>query len=109
MHNDLARQALFGLRARYPGTARASDAAFFLGRLAETPSSSSGAAVTWYETYLRESVQGPYAGEALGREIALLARTDRARAQKVAQLYLERFPHGTQAELAKSLLESVSK
>jgi len=107
--SDLARQALLGLRARFPSTARAGDAAFFLGRLAETPASSSGAAVTWYETYLRESAQGPYAGEALGREIALLARTDRARASRAAQLYLERFPHGTQAELAKTLLQSVPK
>ena len=106
-HNDLARQALLGLRARFPGTARASDAAFFLGRLAEMPASSLGAALTWYETYLRESARGPYAGEALGREIALLARTDRPRARRSAQLYLERFPHGTQAELARSLLESV--
>jgi hypothetical protein len=104
--SDLARQALLGLRARFPGTARASDAAFFLGRLAETPASSSGAAVAWYETYLRESARGPYAGEALGREIALLARSDRARASDAAQIYLERFPHGTQAELAKSLLQS---
>jgi len=102
---DLARQALLGLRARFAGTARASDAAFFLGRLAESPSSSSGAAVTWYETYLRESARGPYAGEALGREMALLARTDRARARRSAQIYLERFPHGSQAELARSLLE----
>jgi transmembrane sensor len=109
-HSDLARQALLGLRARYADSARASDAAFFLGRLAETPSSaSSGAAVTWYETYLRESAHGPYAGEALAREIALLARTDRPRAQRAAQTYLERFPHGTQAELAKSLLESAPK
>jgi hypothetical protein len=107
--NDLARQALLGLRARYAGTPRASDAAFFLGRLSETPSSSAGAAVTWYETYLRESAYGPYAGEALGREIALLARTDRPRAQRTAQIYLERFPRGTQAELAKSLLESAAK
>ncbi len=105
-HGDLARQALLGLRARFPGTARAGDAAFFLGRLAETPPSSASAAVAWYETYLRESASGPYAGEALGREIALLARTDRVRAQKIAQLYLQRFPHGTQANLAKSLLES---
>ena len=104
--NDLARQALLGLRARFPGSARASDAAFFLGRLAESPSSSSGAAVTWYETYLRESASGPYAGEALGREIALWARSDRARARTAARSYLEKFPHGTQAELAKSLLES---
>jgi hypothetical protein len=120
-HNDLARQALLGLRARFPGTVRASDAAFFLGRLAEQPSSSSpsspssspgsasGAALSWYETYLRESEHGPYAGEALGREIAMFARTDRARAQKAAQIYLERFPHGTQAELAKSLLESSAR
>jgi hypothetical protein len=105
-HNDLARQALLGLRARFPGTARASDAAFFLGRLAEQPSAASSAAVAWYETYLRESERGPYAGEALGREIALLARTDRVRAQGAARTYLEHFPHGTQAELAKSLLQS---
>jgi hypothetical protein len=105
--NDLARRALLGLRARFSGTMRASDAAFFLGRLAELPPTSSGAAVTWYETYLRESAHGPYAGEALGREIALLARTDRARARLASQVYLQRFPSGTQAELAKSLLESV--
>ena len=113
-HNDLARQALLGVRARFPGTARAGDAAFFLGRLAEQPASSpssspgsaSGAALAWYETYLRESERGPFAGEALGREIAMLAHTDRSRAQRAAQIYLERFPQGTQAELAKSLLES---
>ena len=105
-HNDLARQALLGLRARFPGSARASDAAFFLGRLAESPSNSSSAAVMWYETYLRESASGPYAGEALGREIALWAHSDGARARKAARSYLERFPHGTQAELAKSLLQS---
>jgi transmembrane sensor len=102
--NDLARQALFGLRARFPGTARASDAAFFLGRLAEHLPSSTSAAIAWYETYLTEAARGPYAGEALGREITLLARTDRARARQVARNYLERFPGGTQAELARSLL-----
>jgi hypothetical protein len=103
---DLARQALLGLRARFPGTTHASDAAFFLGRLAESPPVSASAAVAWYETYLSESGRGPYAGEALGREIALLARRDPARAQKAARTYLARFPHGTQAELAKSRLES---
>jgi hypothetical protein len=107
--SDVARQALLGLRTRFPGTARASDAAFFLGRLAEMPPSAASAALAWYETYLGESGRGPYAGEALGREIALLARTDRVRARKAAKTYLERFPHGTQAELAKSLLESVSE
>jgi hypothetical protein len=105
-HDGLARRALLGVRARFPGTARAGDAAFFLGRLAELPPSSSGAALGWYDTYLGESGRGPYAGEALGREISLLSHTDRVRARKAAQIYLERFPHGTQADLAKSLLES---
>jgi hypothetical protein len=106
--NDLARQALLGLRARFPGSARASDAAFFLGRLAEQLPSSA-AAVAWYETYREESVRGPYEGEALGREMALLAHADRARARNVATAYLERFPHGTQSDLARSLLESAPK
>jgi TolA-binding protein len=107
--SDLARQALLGVRARFPGTTRASDAAFFLGRLAESPASTAGAALSWYETYLRESQSGPYASEALGREIVLLSRSDRARARKVAQTYLERFPKGTQAELARSLVEPTAE
>jgi hypothetical protein len=107
--NDIARQALLGVRAHFPGTTRASDAAFFLGRLAEAPSSPSGAALSWYETYLSEAQTGPFAGEALGRQIVLLARTDRARAQKVAEAYLERFPRGTQAELARSLVHAAAE
>lgn len=104
--NDLARQALLGVRARFPGTARASDAAFFLGRLAELSPASTSASLSWYDTYLRESSRGPYAGEALGRELVLLTRTDPSRARQTAQTYLERFPRGVQAHLAKSLLES---
>lgn len=103
--SDLARQVLLDLRARFPGTVRASDAAFFLGRLAEQPQASA-AAIAWYESYLHESPRGPYAGEALGREIALLARTDRAKARAAATTYLDRFPKGTQAELARSLVQS---
>jgi transmembrane sensor len=102
--SDLARQALLALRARFPGSVRASEAAFFLGRLAEQLPSSTSAAVAWYETYLAEVARGPYAGEALGRQIALLARRDPARARKVAQSYVDAFPHGPQAELARSLL-----
>ena len=41
--------------------------------------------------------------EALGRQLALLARSDTARARELARAYLERFPHGAQAELARSL------
>jgi hypothetical protein len=104
--NELARQALLGVRARFPSSARASEAAFFLGRLAELSPASAPAALSWYEAYLGESAGGPYAGEALGRELVLLARSDPGRARKTAQTYLERFPRGAQAHLAKSLLES---
>jgi TolA-binding protein len=105
---DVARQALQRVRERFPDTSRGSEAAFFLGRLAETgpTSTSAKAALTWYEIYLRESALGPYAAEALGREIALFSGTDRARAQTTAQHYLERFPHGAQADLARSLVRS---
>ena len=103
---DMARQALQRVRERFPDTSRSSEAAFFLGRLAETGRSSAKAALTWYEIYLRESAQGPYAAEALGREIALFMPTDRESARKAARQYLERFPHGAQADLARSLVEA---
>ncbi len=102
--NDLARQALLALRARFAGTPRASDAAFFLGRLAESADASAQAAIHWYDTYLAESPRGPYAGEALGRQVAILARTDRARGRAAAAAYLERMPAGPEADLARSLL-----
>ena len=103
---DVARQALLRVRERFPGSSRSSEAAFFLGRLAETGPTSAQAALTWYETYLRESAQGSYAGEALGREIALFSRSNRVRARAAARQYLERFPRGAQADLARSLVES---
>jgi FecR protein len=106
---DLARQVLLAVRARFSETNQASNAAFFLGRLAELPPSSSGAALTWYETYLDEAVHGSYAGEALGREMSLLVGTDRGRARRTAQVYLERFPQGSQAELARSLSRTASE
>jgi hypothetical protein len=108
--DDVARQALLRVRERYAGTSHSSDAAFFLGRLAESdPSASATRALRWYETYLREAAQGPYAGEALGREIALCLPSDRERASRIARQYLERFPHGSQADLARSLLPALAE
>jgi TolA-binding protein len=105
---DVAKQALLRVRDRFPGSNRSGDAAFFLGRLAEAgPSSQS--ALSWYEIYLRESPHGAYAGEALGREIALYSQSDRSRARVAARQYLERFPHGSQADLAKSLVQSADE
>jgi TolA-binding protein len=101
---ETARQALLALRARFAGSDRAKDAAFFLGRLSEVGPASSDAALSWYDTYLAEAGRGAYASEALGREVILLARTDRELARKAARTYLLRFPQGNQAELARSIM-----
>jgi hypothetical protein len=101
-----ARQALLALRARFAGTPRAKDAAFFLGRLAEVSPASPDAACTWYDTYLSEAGQGAYAAEAMGRELAISSRSQRTQAKSLAKTYLERFPQGAQAELARSVLGS---
>jgi TolA-binding protein len=103
--HETARQALLALRARFAGSDRAKDAAFFLGRLSEVGAASSDAALTWYDTYLAEAGRGPFASEALGRKLTLLVRTDQELARKVARTYLQRFPKGNQAELARSVVE----
>ncbi len=105
-HYDLARQVLLAMRARFAGADPARDSSFFLGRLAEAVPERTETALAWYDTYLREAPHGIYASEALGREMALLARGAPGRARKVATQYLEGFPHGPQAELARSLLEA---
>jgi hypothetical protein len=102
---ETARQALLALRARFAGSERAKDAAFFLGRLSEVGTASSDAALTWYDTYLAEADRGPYASEALGRKLTLLVGKDPERAHKVARSYLQRFPQGNHAELARSVVQ----
>jgi hypothetical protein len=104
--HELAQKALLAIRARFAGSEPAKDASFFLGRLAEASSRQPEAALGWYDTYLREAPRGLYASETLGREMTLLAPAVPARARQVAQAYLRRFPHGPQAGLARSLLES---
>lgn len=105
-HPDLARRVLLVMRTRFVGTEPARDASFFLGRLGERVPGQPEVALGWYETYLREAPRGLYASEALAREMTLLAAKEPRRAAKLARLYLERFPHGSQAELARSLLET---
>jgi hypothetical protein len=76
-----------------------------LGRLSEVEPESPAAALTWYDTYLVEAGKGPYASEALGRKLILLAGMDHELARKAARTYLQRFPDGNQAELARSIVE----
>jgi len=106
---DLARRSLMALRARFPTTDRARDAAFFLARLSEAGRGGAGEALSWYERYLREAAGGSYAEEALGREMILRRRNDgSAHAREVAGRYLKAYPHGVYANEAASLLEDPS-
>ncbi|XXY48486.1 FecR domain-containing protein [Sorangium sp. So ce269] len=101
--NDIARRALLAQRRRFPATQRGKEAAFLLGRLAETQEGGA-AALAWFETYLKEAPQGAYASEALGRKMVIVQRLHGdAQAETVARAYLRRFPGGTYAQAARAL------
>ena len=71
--NELAVRTLMEQRQRFPISLAARTAAFQLGRLADD----GGAAQTalgWYRRYLTEAPTGPYAAEALGREMLTVER-----------------------------------
>ena len=100
---DVARRALAAQRRRFPGSARASDAAFLLGRLEETAQHPE-LALAWYERCLAESPRGTYMSEALGRKMTVIQRLyGAARARPIAEEYLQRFGGGTYAAAARAL------
>jgi hypothetical protein len=102
-HDDVARRALYAQRRRFPGSARAADAAFFLGRLEEN-GGGPGRALRWYDRYLDESPDGSYVAEALGRKmIAIREVSGPAAARDVAEEYVRRFPRGSYAGAAQAL------
>lgn len=105
-HNSLAERALLAQRARFRASEEAAAAAFLLGRSAEERQS--GQALAWYDTYLVEAPRGRFAADALGRKMMLLAKSSagRATALALAQRYLERFPQGSYAPHARSLVEA---
>jgi hypothetical protein len=101
---DLAGRALVEVRRRFPGTPPAEAAAFLLGRLADDRGDASSALI-WYRRYLGETPRGPYASEALGREMLTVERlSGRGAARQIANEYLRRFPNGTYLLQAHSIL-----
>jgi hypothetical protein len=104
---DVAKRALTAERARFPASVPAHDAAFFLGGLAEDDGSGGApAALDWYETYLHESPTGAYAPQALGRTISLVQQVrGMGNARTRAEEYLQRFPTGPYASVARKLLQ----
>ena len=104
---DLSRKAFAAQRDRFPGSDRAHDAAFHLGRLSESSDPDGASAVAWYDRYLSEAPGGAYASEALGRKMTSLKRRQgNAAAATVAEEYLRRFPQGTYAGAAAAIRKS---
>jgi hypothetical protein len=101
--DDVARRALTAQRQRFPGGARANDAAFLLGRLEEAAQHPE-LALGWYDRCLTESARGTYISEALGRKMTVVQRLYGAeRARPIAEEYLRRFDGGTYAKAARAL------
>ncbi|HWL84431.1 MAG TPA: hypothetical protein VNO21_01445, partial [Polyangiaceae bacterium] len=93
---ELDAEAVYeSIRRRFPATDDAHVSAFVLGRLREEHAQRPDDAVAWYTTYLREAAAGPFAGDALGRKMMLIARrSGRQEARDLALEYLRLYPHG---------------
>ena len=105
-HTAIAERALNALRRRFPGSRRAEDAAFHLGRLAES-GGGTDAALRWFDRYLKETPSGTYASEALGRKMTIMQQLSGVDgALSIADEYLRRFPNGTYAQAARALTRS---
>jgi hypothetical protein len=100
----LARRAYSAVRARFPSSGEAHTAAFLLGRIAEEQEHSSADASRWYDAYLSEAPGGAFAGDALGRKMVLVSKSQgRDAARPFAARYLQRFPGGPYAAAARDL------
>ena len=101
---DRARSAYLAARRRFPSSSEAGISAFSLGRLASDGGHASDA-IGWFTRYLTEQPSGPLAREAAGRLIELWHQTgDDAHARQAADSYLQRYPTGPHAALARSVL-----
>jgi hypothetical protein len=102
----LAERVLLAQRTRFPGTRAAGAAAFFLGRLCDDRGAAAEG-LGWYRRYLTEEPQGPYAAEALGREMLGVSRlSGRQAARELALDYLRRFPDGTYLLHAQAIVRA---
>lgn len=98
-----AQEAYRAVRKRFPKSGPASTAAFALGRIAFEKQHAYGEAATWFETAYREG--GPFARDAAGRLIeAKKAAGDLDGARAAARTYLDRWPTGPHATLARGLV-----
>jgi TolA-binding protein len=96
-----ARAAYLVARKKLPGGDRT---AYGLGLLAFDHQKNLGEAARWFKTYLAEQPHGSLRREALGRLMEALQRSgDTGGAHRVAQEYVEKYPGGAHAALARRL------
>jgi TolA-binding protein len=101
---EVARKALTAIRTRFPRSARATSAAFVLGRMSED-AGNVRAAIGWYDSYLAEAPGGALAAEAMGRRMVALRRAGQTgEARRAAEAYLARFPGGAYAGVAHEMV-----
>jgi TolA-binding protein len=106
-NQDVARRALHAQRQRFPGSKRAAEAAFLLGRLEGESPGGVARALVWYDRCLTEAPSGVFASEALGRKMMVLERSGKHEdAIKIARAYLNRFATGSYAHAASVLTDS---
>jgi hypothetical protein len=98
---DRARAAYLGARKKLP---RGDRTAYGLGLLAFDQQRNFGEAARWFTIYLAEQPQGSLRREALGRLMEALQRSgDTGGAHRAAQEYLDKYPAGSHAALARRL------
>lgn len=96
---ELARSSLEVLRSKH---GQRGQSAFVLGKVAADQLRARSEAITWFETYLMEAPNGPFAEQALGRLVELQAGSPRGK--RAAEEYLARYPDGAYASFARSSL-----
>ena len=97
-----AKQALSAVRERFPKSGSAARAAYALGRVAFDYERDYGSAAKWFAKYLDEQPSGALAREALGRLVESQHRSGaRAAANESGQRYLDRYPDGPHADIAR--------
>jgi transmembrane sensor len=107
---DRAIESLNTVRRRFAGTDAAASAAFELGRITFDTRRDFARAGDWFDTYLRERPNGPYAREALGRALEARNRAgDATQAEHLAVRYLTAYPDGPHAKLARRIAQPANQ
>lgn len=101
---QMATDVYTTVRKRFPETTHSSAAAFDLGKMAFDQKRDLAQAARWFKACLDDRQAGMLEREATGRLMEALDRTgDASGARAAARRYLDRFPGGPHAPLARKL------